>query len=388
MNKPNIVMLIPELTMGGAQHSFARLAWALSIHYTIIPVVFDVRTSPFYLMPSEVKNLTTKPAQTIFSKVRNVCIRFVQLRKLKRNLQPVACISFLEGADYLNVLTKQKEKVIISIRGSKVHDPNMHMYMFALRTKFLIPFLYKKADKIVTVNKGIQKELIHYFRLNANKIETIYNYIDALHDSSLQTNSFLQTPYILFSGRLAHEKGIREIVKVFASIQAKIPDLKLVLLGDGPEKENIIHDANRVGLTIGKEEYNQIVLLGSVSNTYAYLKNASVTVLNSVSEGFPNAMAESLLAGKRVVAGDCPYGPRELFALGEGKEITDEEYPIETGGGTLLPPIDEKSHSVWIHAISKIIKSNLNSDELFVSRFKAATSKENFVNSWRKIIQG
>ena len=381
-------MIIPELTMGGAQHSFARLAWALSIDYTIIPVVFDEDSKSFYLMPAEVRNLGTKPSNSFVSKIINATKRFIKLRKFKKSIQPIACISFLEGADYLNVLTKQKEKVIISIRGSKIHDPNMHAYMFAIRSKLLIPFLYKRADKIVTVNKGIQQELANYFNLEANKIKTIYNYIDNVNDSSQQNHSLPQAPYILFSGRLAHEKGIDGIVKVFASLVKEMPDLKLVLLGDGSEKTSIIHYAQTFGLTIGIEINNQIVLAGNVHNTNAYIKNASVTVLNSVSEGFPNAMAESLLVGKRVVAGDCPYGPREIFALGEGKEITGKQYPIETGGGTLLPPIDESSLSLWVNTISEIIKSNKNCNETFVSRLKEKTSKENFIISWRNVIGG
>jgi glycosyltransferase involved in cell wall biosynthesis len=251
MNKPNIIMLIPELTMGGAQHSFARLAWALSVDYTIIPVVFDEGSNPFYLMPAEIRNLGTKLAQNNFSKILNAIKRFIELRKLKKNIQPIACISFLEGADYLNVLTKQKEKVIISIRGSKVHDPNMHAYMFVLRSKLLIPYLYKRADKIVTVNRGIQQELTEYFKLDADKIETIYNYIDNANDSSQQIISLPPSPYMLYSGRLAHEKGIAGIVKVFASVIKEIPELKLILLGDGPEKNNIIQYAHKYQLTIG-----------------------------------------------------------------------------------------------------------------------------------------
>lgn len=381
-------MLIPELTMGGAQHSFARLAWALSIDYNIIPLVFDEGSDPFYLMPAEVRNLGTKPSNSFISKIINATKRFIKLRRFKKSIQPTACISFLEGADYLNVLTKQKEKVIISIRGSKVHDPNMKAYLFALRSKLLIPFLYKRADQIVTVNKGIQNELVNYFNLDVNKIKTIYNYIDKIDNSSNQNHSLPQVPYILYSGRLAPEKGIIGLIKVFSSITKEIPDVKLVLLGDGPEKNNIIQCAQTYKLTIGKEIDNQIVLVGNVRHTYTYIKNASVTVLNSVSEGFPNAMAESLLAGKRVVASDCPYGPREIFALGEVQEIIEKQYPIETGGGTLLPPVDESSLMLWVKSICTIVNEKKYCDELFVKRFKEKTSQENFINNWKGILKG
>jgi glycosyltransferase involved in cell wall biosynthesis len=193
---------------------------------------------------------------------------------------------------------------------------------------------------------------------------------------------------MLYSGRLAHEKGIAGIVKVFASVIKEIPELKLILLGDGPEKNNIIQYAHKYQLTIGNEEYNQIILKGSVANPYTYIKNASLTVLNSKSEGFPNAMAESLLAGKLVVAGDCPYGPREIFALGEGKEIIDKHYPIETGGGILLPPIDESSLILWVNSIIKIVNEKKTCDKLFVRRFQEKTSQENFIKNWKSILKG
>ena len=54
----------------------------------------------------------------------------------------------------MNVLSKSNEKVMLSIRGSKLHDEIMRGYLFWFRSKILIPWIYKKADLIIAVNQG------------------------------------------------------------------------------------------------------------------------------------------------------------------------------------------------------------------------------------------
>lgn len=388
MDKLKIMMLIPELTMGGAQNSFARLAWSLSKEFTVIPIVFDEGLNSFYKLPQDVLSLGTKPAKNKIQKLLNLLKRIRSLSKLKNEISPIACISFLEGADYLNVLTKRKELVVLSIRGSKLHDPNMHAYYFRLRINILIPFLYKKADSIVTVNKGINQELIDQFDIEAKKIHVIYNYIDKNSIDNVATDqSVIPTnPFLLFSGRLAHEKGIYGIIKVYSSLLESFPELRLILLGDGPEKDKLISFAKELNLSVGQHETDNICFVGSKLNTNLYVEQATASLLNSVSEGFPNSMAESLLKGKFIVTSDCPYGPRELFELGEGKEIVGKRYPIETRGGILLPPISEATEGLWVNSILQVIRDKRVCDIDFRNRFSEKTSEKVFLVNWKKAL--
>jgi hypothetical protein len=75
--------------------------------------------------------------------------RLKRVKQIKKENDIDVSISFLEGPDYVNVLTKGKEKVVLSIRGSKIHDKQIAGLMGKVRIKALIPGLYRRADEIM-----------------------------------------------------------------------------------------------------------------------------------------------------------------------------------------------------------------------------------------------
>jgi glycosyltransferase involved in cell wall biosynthesis len=391
MPEQRILMVIPELTMGGAQSSFSKLAWALSEKYEVITVVFDFGSSVFYQMPGEVLRLSNKPTGSYFSKFHIFLTRLKRLRALKKQFRPIATISFLEGADYLNILSREQDKIIISIRGSKLHDPNLKSYFFWLRTKFLIPMLYSRADKIVCVSNGIAKELDDMVSLNRRNLSVIGNYLEDKSPEKDMSSSMdidvSRFSYFVYSGRLANEKGLKGIVKIFSVAKEEIRSLKLVLIGDGPERESIFSYANSLNLRVGSTWDNDVLLIGTLRETKYFVINAIATLMNSVSEGFPNSMAESLHYKTPVITADCPYGPRELFELGEGKPIVSKQYPIFTGGGVLLPNISEATMNIWKSVLVEFVGNKRAIESEFYSKLVKATSKEIFLTNWQKVIQ-
>jgi glycosyltransferase involved in cell wall biosynthesis len=61
---------------------------------------------------------------------------------------------------------------------------------------------------------------------------------------------------------------------------------------------------------------DRIALVGHQCNPYAWLRRASVFVLASDYEGFPNVVLEAMACGVPVVATDCPAGPGEIITDG------------------------------------------------------------------------
>jgi len=177
MNTKKVLLIIPEMTMGGAQRSMAKLSIELAKYHRVWLLVFN-EMNIAYPYGGELLSLDVAPKKGIVGKALSFLSRVSRVKALKTKLQIDISISFLEGADYINILSKRKEKVIISIRGSKQHDENMLKTLYYLRTKVLIPKLYRRADWIVTVNKGIADELLTAFRINETRIKTIYNFDD------------------------------------------------------------------------------------------------------------------------------------------------------------------------------------------------------------------
>lgn len=283
--------------------------------------------------------------------------RYRKLRRFKKDNKVDVSISFLEGADYLNVLSRTKrEKVILSIRGSKLEDREISGLSGTIRKNLLIPKLYKRADLIVTVSHGIKDEMIG-MGIPPEKVIVIPNgydfrLIDSLASKELPSIfSFLKSRTILLNvGRLHPQKNQIGLLKVFRRILDSMPKLQLVLVGDGPYRVKIKAACNLLGLTIWENEKDseesQVILAGYQENVFPFYRISKLFVLSSEWEGFPNALAEAMICKTPVIASDCETGPREILN--------------ENGShGVLLDPLgfdpDDAKITLWKSSILEMI---------------------------------
>ena len=119
-------------------------------------------------------------------------------------------------------------------------------------------------------------------------------------DSSLKDN------VILGAGRLIPLKGFNLLIRAFAH-SGLYPGWKLVILGDGPEKKKLESLIEKLGLT------KHVSLPGMIKDVEKYYQMASIFVLSSKYEGFPNALAEAMGAGLACISFDCAFGPAEMI---------------------------------------------------------------------------
>ncbi len=117
---------------------------------------------------------------------------------------------------------------------------------------------------------------------------------------------------LIYSGRLGPEKNLTFLVRAFAGAQTAYPDTSLVLVGDGPERDNLQDLAARSGLK------DKVVFTGMVphDDVPCYLTAADAFVTASVTEVHPLSVIEALACGLPVVGIDSP---------GVGDTITDGE---------------------------------------------------------------
>ncbi|HUN04662.1 MAG TPA: glycosyltransferase, partial [Niabella sp.] len=243
--------------------------------------------------------------------------------KIKKKREIDLTISFLEGADYINLLSGGRDKKIISIRGSKKYDQNISGVIGWVRKKILIPLLYNRADHIVTLNEGIAYELYNYFNLSPKiPVTTIYNFFD-MSELQKRANEPIAPDevkafegYVLIShGRLAREKGFDNLIRMFCLLKKENKECRLFIIGDGVEKSNLERICTEEGLTHGnftntEERTFDVVFFGYQKNPIKYLAHADLFICSSVTEGFGNSIVEAMAAGIPVLATDCPWGPR------------------------------------------------------------------------------
>jgi glycosyltransferase involved in cell wall biosynthesis len=366
--RKTVLLVIPNLDFGGAQESFTWLSNMLNRHYHVINVVFNKEGMRPYSFQGPLLSMEIFATSHPVRKVTHFFRRVRWLRKIKARYQPDVSISFLEGADYVNILSRRKDRVIISIRGSKRNDPHIRGAVGWIRKRLLMPFLYRKADGVVAVNAGIARELKQHYGVK-KPVQVIHNpFIPSKMEQGLKEelsqswNAVFNQPVIISHSRLSAEKGFIPFLHVIAGLVKRDKPVRFLLIGDGPEYMRIVNTCHALNLRVYEARSGvpvfpdaHVYLTGYCNNPFPYLNQASVFVLPSLHEGFSNAMVEAMACGLPVVTSDCPYSPREILAPGS---IAQSLEAAEWGEyGVLVPQWHQlQAAQVWTDVLMELME--------------------------------
>jgi len=155
---------------------------------------------------------------------------------------------------------------------------------------------FNKADRIICYTEDEKKELTN---LGVNPIiRVIHNGIDTHLFSPNKEKENL----ILWVGRFIPGKGVEYLIEAFSILSKKYYDLKLLLIGDGPKKGDILEKAKKLGV---REKISTISFVPNDKMPTIYRKS-KVFVLPSLSEGFPRTILEAMSCEVPVVSTDLP----------------------------------------------------------------------------------
>jgi glycosyltransferase involved in cell wall biosynthesis len=404
-----ILLLIPNLGLGGAQRVFHDHSIELSKCYCVTEVVFNLDSSNVYASQDKVKSLDVAGGGNTLEKLRNFYRRVERLKKLKRELAIEISISHLEGADYVNLLSKGTGKIILCVHGSKLHDRNISGGLGWLRRQLFIPWLYRRATAIVAVSSGIRDELVKDLGLPANKVNVINNFFDTDAINQQAANEpprpYLEVlancPVIATAGRFAPEKNLLALLEVFALVRQRLPRCKLMLIGQGEQYQALLDRCQSLDLSVYLPEHSPeqaqnaaVLFTGFQSNPHVFITRATLFVLPSLNEGFPMALGEAMVCGRPVAAADCPTGPREMLAPGTNNPFPSLRNAEQAAYGVLLPIISDPSTyladiSVWSESLIRLLE---NSDERERLSQKARErmqdfSRQRIANQWLQLVE-
>jgi glycosyltransferase involved in cell wall biosynthesis len=111
---------------------------------------------------------------------------------------------------------------------------------------------------------------------------------------------------IVAVARLAPEKGLDILIRAFARIAGEISGWRLLIVGEGPERESLADLAETLGVA------PRVQFRGWVAEPADVLANADLFVMSSRYEGFPNALLEAMACGLPVISTACA-GPQEII---------------------------------------------------------------------------
>lgn len=195
-----------------------------------------------------------------------------------------------------NFVARESTSTFIRFKGIKL-----------LRYKLFYWLGYKKVDLLICQTYFMKDQLIKGFPklVYLTNIQVISNPIDNSLIKGVHNKPFnlkLPKKYIVSAGRLIYEKGYDILINSFYLLKQNYPELKLIILGDGDLRNQLISQAASLNLQ------NDVIFKGFVPNVYPFFKNASVCVVSSRVEGFPNVLLQMMSQNSKVVSTICAGG--------------------------------------------------------------------------------
>lgn len=170
----------------------------------------------------------------------------------------------------------------------------------------------KFYSHIITINE----EMRRCYQKNTNqygiKIHKIHNFLDEkiIIEKSKEKIKENLGKYIISVGALTENKNNISLIYAFKKLVDKGIDENLVILGEGKERENLEKAIKNLNLS------DRVKLLGIKENPYKYIRESTLFVQCSYSEGFPLVLLESMIIGKAVVSTEN-YGSKEILKDGK-----------------------------------------------------------------------
>ncbi|MBY9005430.1 MAG: glycosyltransferase family 4 protein [Candidatus Lokiarchaeota archaeon] len=175
--------------------------------------------------------------------------------------------------------------------------------------KLIIKYIAKKSTNITTCSNIIKKELKYNIRsLDINKIYNLYSAIDIRFKpypkeaNDLREELGIKGKILIYIGRIAHYKGVEDIINAYYLAKKQIPDLNLVI-GGLPDFKTQEKYNN------WKQKYKDIHFIGFIPNNkipYYYSLGDIFITYSYASEGFGLTPIEAIACGTPVICSLLP----------------------------------------------------------------------------------
>jgi glycosyltransferase involved in cell wall biosynthesis len=252
--------------------------------------------------PPDVKaNYYDFPALPLISRPINGWMAARVLLPHVRDFAPDMILSFFlypDGYAALKIGRALSVPVVAVSIGSDINrigDP-----ISAMHTRTVV----RKADFLVTVSSDLRRKAVAMGAL-AERTRTIVNGCDLsvfhVMDRLVARQKLRIDPKseaVVYIGRMDVKKGLRELVEAAVALHPQRPDLRVYMVGEGPDRtliQSAIDKNNATGYvhTLPGCPFDEVAI---------WMVAADVVTLPSYMEGCPNVILEALACGRPVVA--------------------------------------------------------------------------------------
>lgn len=320
----NILLFTNNLASGGAERVTATLAnyWAQR-NWEVTVVTLAPTADDFFSLDPAVRrvslNLSAASRNAVHGLRQNI-VRVVALRRILKQIRPTVAIAMMSTPNVLLAFASHGIATLHTVGSERCYPPHAPLgpLWTALRKR-----AYGRLSAVVALTRECGRWVETH--TSARRVPVIPNAVayplragppwiapDALIAPARRV--------LLTVGRLAAVKNFELLIRVFSRLAISHDRWDLVILGEGPERASLAASIRELGLT------DRIFLPGLAGNVAQWHSRADLYVLTSLSEGFPNALAEALCNGLPAVSFDCDTGPRDIIRHGvDGLLVTPDD---------------------------------------------------------------
>jgi glycosyltransferase involved in cell wall biosynthesis len=225
--------------------------------------------------------------------------------RLRAHLREHACDLVIEDINKIPFLLPihTRNRVIAVVPhlfgGTVFRETNLLFATYVYLWEKLIPLVYRKC-RFAVISPSTKDDLTRR-GIPAPRIDVVLCGLDHGTYRSLDLERYAE-PTLVHFGRVRKYKSIDVVIKAFTLVKEEIPSARLLIIGDGPERGNLVRLARRMGLE------SSVEFLGAVGTArlVEILNRAHVFLNASPKEGWGLTVIEANACGLPVVASRRP----------------------------------------------------------------------------------
>ncbi len=346
-----IAFVIPTLDQSGAERQLTLLAKSLTEQGASVCVV-ALNRGGYYQKELEQAGI---PVHVLGKRFRFDVLTWIRLKRILAEFQPRIVQSFLFAANTYVRLPGMLPKGCHCIVSERCVDTWKSGWQLWLDRRLWprAAAMTANSESVATFyheTVGVPRERLHVI---SNAVQTP-SPVHSRDEARTQFGVGAEHKVVGFIGRLAPQKRLRDLVWAFQLLQQIIPEVRLVVIGQGPEREAM----SSMAVNFGCRE--KIVFAGHRDDASSLLVGMDAFVLPSEFEGMSNSLMEAMSLGLPCVVSDIDAN-RELiehdvnglvFPLGQCPELTKSlvrlfrEPDLASRLGAAASDLMKRNHSV------------------------------------------
>ena len=185
--------------------------------------------------------------------------------------------------------------IVTTLHGTDITLVGSHPFY-----KSAVAFSINKSDAVTAVSQSLKDDTLRLFDIK-NEISVVPNFIDLdkysnhFNDCQRAMMAKDEERIITHISNLRPVKRVQDVISVFYNIQKEIP-AKLMLVGEGPERENIELQCQKLGIS------DKVIFFGKSNEIDKILCFSDLFLLPSETESFGLAALEAMASSVAVIS--------------------------------------------------------------------------------------